>query len=151
MKDASFRFDEALHRGATHFVLHQAGCGKMPLWMREGFARSAAMAANPEWTPSGLRGLIASLRGGAHLKLKDLEREFIGGGNARCRLYSGLAVREWAERYGFDGLRQLLARLRAGEEWTADNVPQTLAVVPPITGNPVLQCRPLVNGQFRNE
>ncbi len=112
-----YRYDEALHRGVTEYLLDMAAGPAIPRWFREGLARHEAEKANPEWQPPGIRELIVALRAGYQLPLATIETEYLGERNPLVRTYAGLVVDDWVAQKGFETVRGLLSRMRDGEMW----------------------------------
>ncbi len=112
-----YRYDEALHRGVTEYLLDMAAGSAIPRWIREGLARHEAGKANPEWRAPGIRELIVALRAGYQLPLATIETEYLGERNPLVRTYAGLVVDDWVAQKGFETIRGLLDRLRDGETW----------------------------------
>ncbi|MBL7645446.1 MAG: tetratricopeptide repeat protein [Candidatus Hydrogenedentes bacterium] len=116
-QEKSYRYDEALHRGVTEYLLDMAAGAAIPRWFREGLARHEAEALNPEWQAPGIRELIVALRAGYQLPLATIETEYLGERNPLVRTYAGLVVDDWVAQTSFDTVRGLLGRLRDGETW----------------------------------
>ncbi len=112
-----YRYDEALHRGVTEYLLDMAAGPAIPRWFREGLARHEAGETNSEWQAPGIRELIVALRAGYQLPLATIETEYLGERNPLVRTYAGLVVDDWVAQKGFETVRGLLDRLRDGETW----------------------------------